>query len=1093
METRQLVEAGGNFIGRPINGVLNGHVARSLSNTGALYRLVCCLSVLILSVLLFGGIQSNAQAVTADVVGTVTDNNGALLPGAKITIVNADTQLTRTTVSGSAGEYSFTLLPPGAYTVRVTLTGFKAKEVRSVKIGAGDRAREDAQLEIGAATETVTVTGESAAALQTDSSTVQDVVSEQTVQDMPLNGRNLAGAVQLAAGVNQASPSSISSGARADDRRPGFSFAANGQSDLSNNSLVDGLDNNEREQGFAGIRPSLDAISEVRVLTNNYAAEVGRTAGAVVNIITKAGTNGYHGSAYEYFRNDIFDAKDFFTSAGSKTPEYRQNVFGGTLGGPIRKNKTFFFGDVEANRTIQGMVSTSTVPTAAEELNPGDFSDRGGVVVPANKINATGLAYFKMYPTPTNSKLINNYVGQLNKTQNAVSTDDRIDHQFGRNDTMFVRFGYNPTTTYFPGTLPNTTFQGTTINPGGATFFGPSKTVATNFQANYIHIFSPNLVLELKAGYTRINIKSDSANHGLSLASKLGLIDTYTGADATGLPRMWMLAGDYASLGDGIYMPIYDTNNTFQYNGALTYSRGSHNFKAGGAMIRRQLNYFQDQFNPQGGFIFEPTGSYHNSLANLLAGNPLFSERGIDLAHQGLRSWEPSLYGQDDWHAKPWLTLNIGLRWEAYTPITDSHDKFANFDVQKLKILVAGQGTNASGGVKTDYSDISPRVGAEINLGHGTVVRGGFGFSYYPPIMQTQVENTNAPFSYLCFPCFSAAFPNLPVPSSDASNPTGTVSAIDPNLKNAYVRQFNLFVQKQMGPNSFSIGAVGENGRRALYLRNDDMPLPSGVGNPKPTYVYATQLPNVTNIQFIDNSGVSNYYGFQAEFRRSSTKGLTFNGNYTWGHGLSNSVQAASTFTNPSPALVTNNPMYDYGNSPLDVRHRVAGSLSYELPFGKTAHGMEAAAISGWQGNLMGFWQTGLPFTVVDGTAAINLPGITSDRPNQNGSAALSNPSIGKWFNTSVFSTQAVGTPGNEHSDSVYGPRVRVVNASLLKDFTVVDSLRLQFRAEFFNITNTPNFGQPGNGLTTGQFGVVSATAGNMTPREMQFALKLHF
>jgi hypothetical protein len=188
--------------------------------------------------------------------------------------------------------------------------------------------------------------------------------------------------------------------------------------------------------------------------------------------------------------------------------------------------------------------------------------------------------------------------------------------------------------------------------------------------------------------------------------------------------------------------------------------------------------------------------------------------------------------------------------------------------------------------------------------------------------------------------------------------------------------------------------------------------------------------------------------------------------------------------------------MYDYGNSPLDVRHKVAGMLSYELPFGKTAHGMEAAAVAGWQATLVGFWQTGIPFTVVDATAAINLPGVSSDRPNQSGSAALSHPTFGPsgtFFNTSVFSTQTEGVAGNESSDSVYGPRARVLNASLLKDFSIVDRLRMQFRAEFFNLTNTPNFGQPGNGLTTGQFGFVSATAGNMNPRQMQFALKLHF
>ncbi len=1076
-----------------------GWLRRERSRQGTSWQSVCGVHLtsawlIVLAATVFLVPRGAAQVVTADIVGSVSDSNGALIPDAKVTIINTETQFTRQMNTASSGDYAFTLLPPGTYTIRIEQKGFKGYEVAGVRVGAGDRVRIDARLNVGEVAETVTVSSDTVSLLQTDSSTVQDVVGEKAVQELPLNGRNLAAAVQIAAGVNQASPNSEAQGGRPDDRRAGFAYAANGQSDLSNNTLVDGLDNNERQQGFAGVRPSIDSIAEVRVLTNNYSAEMGRTAGAVVNIITKAGTNSFHGSAYEYLRNDILDAKDFFASPSLPKPEYRQNVFGGSAGGPIVKNKTFFFGDVEANRTIQGVIQRTTIPTLFEEQNPGDFSDIGGPTVPAASITAPGLAYFKMYPAPTTSGSVLNYTSELNKTQYAISTDDRIDHQLGTHDTLFVRFGYNPTSTFIPGLYPNTAFSGTTINPGGPTFFGPSRTVASNVQADYVHIFNQNLVLELKMGYTRININTSSADHGLNLTSQLGLVDSYPSTpETTGLPRMWMLAGDYGSLGDAIFEPISDINNTFQYNGAVTYTHTRHNFKAGGALIRRQLNYSQDQYNPQGGFIFEPTNGYKNSLANLLAGIPLFSERGVDLAHQGLRSWEPSVYAQDDWHAKQWLTLNLGLRWETYTPITDAHNQFANFDVQQLKILVAGSGTSSSGGVQADYTDFSPRVGMEANLGHGMVLRGGFGMSYYPPVMQTQVENANAPFNYICMPCYSATYPNLPIPSSDAANPTGTVSALSMNMQNAYVRQYNVFLQKSIGPNSISIGAVGENGRRGLYLRNDDQPLPPGAGNPKPAYVYATQLPKVTNIQYIDNSGITNYYGFEAIFLRPTSHGMTFNGNYTWGHGLSNSVQSASTFTNPSPALITNDPMYDYGNSPLDVRHRIAGALIYELPFGKAWHGLKGEALSGWQTSLIGFWQTGLPFTVVDATAAINLPGVTSDRPNQSASAALTNPSINKWFNTAVFSTQTVGTAGSAHSDSVYGPRARALNASLSKEFPIQESWRFQFRAEFFNITNTPNFGQPGNGLTTSTFGVVSATAGNMTPRQMQFALKLLF
>jgi hypothetical protein len=1050
-------------------------------------------ALIVMSVFLMS--QATAQMITADIVGTVTDPNGAIIPGAKVTIVNTDTQLLRFMSTTNTGDFVFALLPPGKYTVGVEQSGFKAYKVEGISLAAGDRTRVNVQLDLGSATETVSVSSSTVPLLQTDTSTVQNVMNERSVQDLPLNGRNPQSLVQITAGVNAGSPNAISGGARPDDRRPGFTFSANGQSDLSNNNLVDGLDNNEREQGFSGIHPSIDALAEVRILTSNYSADLGRTAGAVVNLITKGGTNEFHGSAYEYFRNDVLDARDFFADPSIRKAEYRQNIFGGSVGGPIRRNKTFFFADVEANRTIQGIVSTSTVPTLFEQKNPGDFSDIGGPIVPSAQISPVGLSYFKMYPVPTNTKTFNNFVSQPNQTQYSTSTDDRIDHVFGNKDSIFVRFGYNPVSTLIPGPLPETQAASSNVFPSGTSYAGPSSTNSTNVQANYVHIFNPNLVLELKMGYTRINIHTYPLNYGVDWATKLGMPNSYVTPDSLGLPYMWMLSGDYTSIGDGIFIPIFDVNNTFQYNGSVSYTRSSHNLKIGGAIIRRQLNYFQDEFSPAGGYAFLPFGAYTNSLANLLSGNPVFAERGNDLAHNGLRSWEPNVYVQDDWHARSWLTLNLGLRWETYTPFTDAHNKFANFDLQQLKVLVAGQGVSATGGVQTDYGDFSPRLGFAADLGHGTVVRGGFGFSYYPPVMQTQVENVNPPFSYVCFPCYGVPFPSLPTPSSDASNPVGTVSALDMNMKNAYLRQYNLFFQKQFGANSFSIGGVALQGRRALFLRNSDQPLPPGAGNPTPPFVYAAQLPNVTSIQYVDNSGLSNYAALQATFLRPMAHGLSVNANYTWAHGLANSVQASSSATNPSPALISNDPMYDYGNSPLDVRNRIAGSLIYEVPFGRSVHGIRGTVAGGWQVVLLGFWQTGIPFTVVDSNAAINLPGVTSDRPNQARSrpAALSNPSINKWFDTSAFSTQTQGTPGDEAPDSVYGPRARALNLSLLKNTQLTERLNLQFRSEFFNITNTPTFGLPGNGLTTPTFGIISSTAANTTPRQVQFALKLLF
>jgi hypothetical protein len=410
-----------------------------------------------------------------------------------------------------------------------------------------------------------------------------------------------------------------------------------------------------------------------------------------------------------------------------------------------------------------------------------------------------------------------------------------------------------------------------------------------------------------------------------------------------------------------------------------------------------------------------------------------------------------------------------------------------------LKIEVAGKDTTRTGGVRTDWTDFSPRLGFAATLGHNMVLRGGFGFSYYPAFSQTQLQNVNPPFNYSCFPCFGVTFPTVPLPSSDAANPIGTVSHIIPGLKNSYVRQYNLFFERQIGASSFQIGGVGSQGRRLYYLRNWDLPAPPGPGNPMPAFVYATQLPLVNNIQYNDNSGYSNYYGLQMSFIRRMTRGLTVNTNYTWGHGLTNSIQAASTSTNTF-ALLTDNPNYDYGNSVLDVRHRIAGSISYELPFGKSAHGLSAFAIKDWQVNLIGFWQTGLPFTVTNGAPRINLPGINSDRPDQVASPSLSNPSIKEWFNRDAFKPQLFGTPGSERSNPVYGPRARVLSVSALKDFPVKEALHMQFRAECFNITNTPNFAAPGNNLAVpATFGVISATAANMNPRQFQFALKLMF
>jgi hypothetical protein len=1005
--------------------------------------------------------------------------------------------------------------------VLVSSPTFEKFIASDIRLSAGARVRIDPTLTAGEITQAVEVNASSNSGMQTDTSTVQSEVSERAVQDLPLNGRNFINLVQLAPGVNAGNPVGIPAGGAPDDRRQSSEVVANGQSYLENNQLIDGLDNNEREQGVIGVRPSIDAISEIRVITSNYPAEVGRAAGAVVNVITKAGSNSFHGSVFEFFRNDIFDTRDYFARTGNK-PELRLNQFGGSLGGPILKNKLFFFGAYEQLREIQGTTYTVTVPTLFEEQNPGNFSDVGGPIVPTASISPVSLNYFKLYPAPNQAPQslsgttpIGNYGFSPNKTFFGTTVDGRVDWQMNPNNSIFVHYGYNPVTVSTPGKLPPAQAFGATVSSGGVSSFGDvfaningmASITAQGASLGYTHIVSPRLVLELKTGFTRVNIQTVPLDYGQNLSTKFGVNGSNLGtADTSGLATMLFFAGPYASLGDGFFVPILNRNNNFQYNATATYSRGAHSIKVGAALIRRQLNYFQDQFSPQGGFVFSASiPPYFNAMANFLAGKPIFSERGNLLFSPGYRMWEPSAFAQDDWRVTKNLTLNLGVRYDIFTPFTEAHNEYSNFNASTLQIQVAGVNTSSTLGIGTHYKDVSPRLGFALSLPRNTVVRGGFGVGFFPVDFQNTIQNANPPYSYLCFPCFSALpYPTLPSPAAPSvTNPAGTVTSKSPNFGPGYNEQYNLTLQKQLGANVVTATYVGEVGRRLLYQGDLDRPLPPGPGNATPKYVYQTQLPNVTSIAYNYNGAIMNYNALLLSFNRQIKNGLTFATNYTLAHGL---IDGSPTGTSADPVgLVSGKPSYDYGNSNLDIRHRFAATANYQLPLGRSSHGLEAIAIKDWQVNLLTYWQTGLPFTVTNSTPQINLPGVTSDRPNRIAPAALPHPTISEWFNTSAFASQTLGTAGNSERNGFYGPHDQRVDLSLFKTFPIEGAVKLQFRAECFNIVNHPNFGTPNAGgsvpasspagtIVTGPgYGTISSTVAGEVPRQFQFALKMQF
>jgi hypothetical protein len=1036
------------------------------------------LSVLILLVPLLFSLSGYAQESTGSVIGLVSDSSGAKVDGATVTIKNEGTHETRQMVTAN-GQYAFTTLKLGTYSVTIVAAGFKKEHTAPFAIAAGDSRRVDVALAVGGNSETVEVSAASML-LKTDSSSIDISVPSRTIENLPSNGRNLVVLAQdLVAGATAGNPGNIDSGQKPDDRRQSSSISVNGQPTTSNDFLIDGLDNNERYIGIIGVRPSIDGVAEMHVQTNLYTADVGRTAGGVINVITKSGTDQFHGTAFEFIRNDDLDARNFFALS---QPEFRQNQFGGSLGGPIIKNKTFIFADYEGLRIISGTTSTSLVPSVYEEQHPGDLSDIGGPVIPASQINPIALNYFKLYPAPNRPN--SEFTYSPNGSQYAETADIRLDQHFNDNNLFYTRYTINQTDTFTAPALP--AVNG--INPVGNANSYPGTTTERqqNVQLNYIHFFTPKLLLEMKAGYTRVNDFALPLNYGSNAATTLGLVDANLDARSSALTPM--IVGPYAELGEGNYEPISDIDDTYQYNGTLSWSHGAHTVQAGATLLRRQFNNFESS---QGVGQYTFTGSNVAALTSFLEGNAYQYVRSNQLYSNSYRSWEPSGFIEDDWHASRRLTLNLGIRYGVITPFTEHHNQLSNFDPNNVALIVAGvDGVSKTAGVKVDYSDVAPRLGFSFEPRPGTVIRGGYGISYFPMASGSHMNMQNAPFTFNYGPLYNVSL-STPAPIPVASNPDapfGTIGgALDLNFRNAEMNQTSLEVSQSLGANVLSIRYVGDFGRRlAQIFGNIDIPAPSATttaANLQSRRPYNAELPNVTDVQDVFSHGTSSYNGLQIEFQRNLSHGLTIISNYTFAHELDD----LSTSSLVSPAQSAT---YDYGNSSLDIRQKAAGAISYALPFERDSHGLMHFVAANWEFDTVGRWETGIPFTVSDGSSQVNI-GVGSDRPNQVGNPYVANPTINRFFNSAAFTPQAFGTLGDARVNSIHGPHQRSIDVSLLKEFPIRETLHMQFRAEAFNVTNTPSFSVPNSSISSSAVGTITST--NATARQLQFAAKLIF
>jgi hypothetical protein len=1114
---------------------------------------------------------------TADIVGTVTDNSGGVLAGAKVAAKNLDTGLTRAAETNSAGDYSFTLLPVGTYSVTVEIVGFKTFTNQRLALATGDRTRVDAQMQVGEVTQTLEIEAQ-AVALQTDSSTVGALVTTRAVEDLPVNGRNFIRLVQLAPGATESVQSSLGGGTRPDDRRQTSTVSANGQTDSANNFLLDGMDNNERAIATIIVKPSIDALQEVKVDTNMYSAESGRAGGAVINMVSKAGTNGFHGTGFEFLRNDKVDAKDFFNVpqagnplAGVK-PEFRQNQFGGSLGGPIQKDKTFFFADYEAFRKVRGVTQQATVPSACElgkaacngVTQLGNFSDTAtliydplthqpfpGNMIPRTSIDAVGANYAALFPAlPASSctGITCLFISSPSQTQFAHTADLRIDHQFSPKDSFFARYSINNTDTNTPPFLPPVSVAGVTIPaPSGRdqqNFPGTAYQRQQSLSLSHTHVLSPALLLQLRAQLARYVTDSESGNAGINVNTAFGgPANVNTPVPGTsGLALLQFQNGGYANLGDAFALPTAYWDTNYQYAGTFTWVKGAHSLRFGASLLRRYWSTFQLLFKAnfninsvQTNSTGTGTGSGGNALASLLTGYYNQATRNMALVAPQYRDWEIGEFFQDDWRATRWLTFNLGVRYDIFTPFTEKHNALSNFDPTDPATLTGGQiqvaganGVSSTVNISTQYRDIQPRLGFAATIGHGMVLRGGFGTSYWPNNVASPANLKNAPLVATYTINQTPATPTLrlsgavPPPTPNATclvaacgAPAGSnftvAAATQLGYRYTLAYMFNLMLEKEFGSNVLSVGYVGEPvrnlGRTVPNVDTNLPPLgPGGCGVktpiafPSPCQPFYSQVPFVNTVQLLETNGVANYNALQVQFQRRYRAGLTFAANYTFSSSLSDVGGPGGACT--GCGQVWNNFGRDYGPSDFMVKHRFTISANYALPFGKALRGWAARAIQGWQLNGIYAFATGQPFTVLDGAARQNSLGVTQDRPDLVPAQAF-HQTINQWFDTTQFRQQAFGTAGSEGHNVFTMPSNRRLDLSLFKDFAIKEAVKLQFRTEAFNLTNTPSFGLPvgtisgfdGGGVPTqaGNFGRITTMNAFYTPRDIQFALKLIF
>jgi outer membrane receptor protein involved in Fe transport len=1038
------------------------------------------------------GLAVTGQTVDTGILGTVTDAGQAAVPNATVVVSQPANGFSRTLSSGPNGLYEVRYLVPGDYDVEVRANGFSTQRKTGIHIQIGQQAKIDFSLQLGTVQQTVEVTS-SAPLLVTETATLGGVVSSERINNLPLNGRKFNDLAILTPGVQVSNPNLNSSSTN------GSRISSNGGRNTWGQVNIDGITMVNNRSNYVNIYPSIDAIQEFKVQTGNYTAEYGGNAGTNINVQLKSGTNSFHGDAFEFLRNYAMDARNFFVPSPLPQSILKQNQFGGTIGGPIVHDKTFFFASYEGIRSIAQSPATAVVLTPAERN--GVFSSpvrdplsASGAFFPNNTIPQSRI-------DPVAQRIVNAYMPLPNTTgttnYSGASTGDltvnqgiaRIDHYFSEHDQLFAHY-----------VGANRSFPNIGLNP----FFSYNGSYPMhNVQGQWVHTFTPTLINELRGGFDLENVSllSTRTNTNFTIAS-LGINGFLIGGpagrvqrpDEQGFPIL-NIAG-YLGMGDSSAASNLDNSRTYQFVDNLTYVRGPHTIKVG-ADVRRLLDNATTNNTPFGSMSFT-TDIAGNAAASYLLGFPrtVLTPEGVPITAS--RQWRNAFYGQDDWKVSSRLTLNLGVRWDLFGVPKDINgvSRTLLFPAGGAPTLYPSPGTVVDSLWDKSWNNVSPRIGLAYRATQSTVVRAGYGIFYFGGQFDNiNILQLNPPAGGSITVTNPATNPvatiSNPVPASlFPSNPIFNAVSLPPDRRhpNTYVQNWNFQVGHQFGTaNLLEVSYVGSKGTHVdTSYQNFNQP------DPGPGPIQARRpYPQFARIR-MQNYGVNtSYNALQARFERRLRAGISASVAYSFSH----LIDDAGETTNGGGCICQSprDRSMERASGLQDQRHNLVSSFVWEIPFGRNLHGPLNVAFAGWAIDGILTLASGQPFNITQSFDGQNNDGLW-ERPNLVPGQSLSVPNQGPsaWFNTSAF-TGSILQYGNSPRNPFVGPGTHVINTTLRKAFPMPfgEGQRLEFRAETFNTTNTPVFSNPVASLGTSTFGRITST--RLDNRQIQLALKYYF